>query len=706
MITRPQKSERIDYLKNYYLTNSQMVLNRALVPWKCHKSRYLYTEGWIECKEASTLRLRRSMAEAYMLKNMKPVICDRELIVGQPDFSPFTEEEAEKFKEYDYLYYNIIPHQKGRADHVALDYEKLLSKGIEGVMAEIKEHLDSIDIYDGRAAENWEFYRCCLIELEGVLALAENYKSCALELAEKSMGKQKEEYLALAETLTQVPAKPARSFREALQSIQLFLYSLFGIYSIGRPDQYLYPYYKRDIEQGALTEYEAQELIDCLFLQYMNNMSAWAAASLMIGGRDKNGKAVENELTWHFLTAIEHTRIPDPNVGLCITPETSKELINYAAALIRTGHAQPQIWNNDGITESMLSRGYDKVAANLFTQSTCAELTPIGCSGVSITSPYINMLKIFLEAFYECDNTMDFEGIYGTFEKKFVDYCKDALLKENLYQLERKRNTTDPVRISAFISDCIGRGLSSDSGGAIYNDIEPDMLGMINVAESLNVINELVFKEKRVTVEELKEILRQDYAGNEELLAFIRNKVPHFGTDTADTNAIAKRVADTVIDTLGRFTTFRGANFVPGAFSYRDHEWNGEMTDASPDGRRKGDTLADGSSPVQGYDSKGPTASLSSTVSWEPMRFLGGISVNIKLSPEVSTENIVSLIEGYIARNGIQLQFNVVDTKTLRAAQKEPEKHGDLLVRIGGYSDYFTKIPKRLQEDVISRSQN
>jgi len=700
------KTERITFLKNYYLNNSQMVLNRDLVPWKCHKSLYLYVEGWVNNALAPTVRLRRSMAEAYMLKNMKPVICNKELIVGQPDFSPFEGDEQIQFEEYNKIYMEGMPPIKGRADHLALDYEKLLEKGIEGVIEEIKEKLDSVDVYDGRQAEKYEFYKCCLIELEGVLALAENYKNYAIKLADGASGEQKKEYLELADVLSRVPAKPATTFREALQSIHLFLYSLFGIYSVGRPDQYLYPYYEKDIKEGVMTEVQAQELIDCFYLQYMNNMSAWAAASFMIGGRDKSGKAVENRLTWHFLTAIEHTHIPDPNVGLCITNETSRELLQYACELIKAGYGQPQIWNNDGITKNMLARGYDKEAANWFTQSTCVEITPIACSGVSITSPYINMLNIFLEAFKKCNNTMTFDEIFASFEKEFENYLKDVLLQENLFQLERKRNTTDPVRISAFINDCIERGISNDAGGARYNDIEPNMLGMTNVIESFNVVKELIFNQQKLTVQEFIEMLNNNYEGYEDILAYIKNKVSHFGTDTKETNSIAKRVADTVINTLKKFTTFRGANFVPGAFSYRDHEGHGSYTQASPDGRRAGDVLADGSSPVQGYDNQGPTASLNSTTSWEPLRFLGGISVNVKISPSVSTEQVMALIDGYIRQNGIQLQFNVVDTKVLKDAQKNPDKYSDLLVRIGGYSDYFTKIPKRLQDDVIARSQN
>jgi len=700
------KTERISFLKNYYLNNSQMVLNRDLVPWKCHKSLYLYTEGWIKSVSAPTVRIRRSMAEAYMLKNMVPVICEKELIAGQPDFSPFTSEELPKYEEYSKLYKEGIPLIKGRADHLALDYEKLLEKGIKGVMEEIQEKLDAIDLYYGRTAENYEFYKCCLIELEGVLALAENYKNHALHLAEQAENEQKKEYLALAEVFDRVPAKPARTFREALQSIHLFLYSLFGIYSVGRPDQYLYSYYEKDLSNGTMTEAQAQELIDCFYLQYMNNMSAWAAASFMIGGRDRSGKTVENRLTWHFLTAIEHTHIPDPNVGLCITSETSKELLQYASEIIKAGHGQPQIWNNDGVTKIMLERGYAKETANWFTQSTCVEITPIACSGVSITSPYINMLNIFLEAFKKCDNTMTFEDIYASFENEFENYLKVVLLQENLFQLERKRNTTDPVRISAFINDCIERGLSNDGGGARYNDIEPNMLGMTNVIESFNVVKELIFNQQKLTVDEFNEILKNNYEGSEDVLAYIRNKIPHFGIDTRATNSLAKRVADTVVNTLNKFTTFRGANFVPGAFSYRDHEMHGGRTGASPDGRKAGNVLADGSSPVQGYDNQGPTLSLNSTTAWEPLRFLGGISVNVKISPNTSTEQIRALIEGYIKQNGMQLQFNVVDTEVLKDAQQNPDQYGNLLVRIGGYSDYFTKIPKRLQDDVIARSQN
>lgn len=697
------KRERISTLRSYYQTHSPMVLDRDLAPWKCHRSKLLYAQGWKASESAPTLRMRRSMAEAYMLERLQPVILPGELIVGQPDFHPFSPEEQ---AFWDTGYQDTIPPYRGRADHLAMDYTILLEKGVDGLLAQVQEKIDAMDLTDGRTVETYEFYRCCQIELQGLCTLADGYAAAARALAAESQGAQREEYASLAKCLEQVPRREARTFREALQSIHLFTYSLFGIYSAGRPDQYLYPYYTRDLERGIMTEEDAQELIDCFCLQYMNNMSAWAAASFMLGGRDGDGAPVENQLTWHFLAAIAHNHTPDPNVGFCVTPETSPEIMAYVVSLIKDGHGQPQIWNNDAVTASMLANGYDPKAANLFTNSTCVEVTPIGCSGVSITSPYVNMLKIFLEAFDRCTDAMDFDEIYDQYAAAFESYCREAALQENLWQLERRRNATDPARISVLIHDCLERGLSNESGGAVYNYIMPNMLGMTNVIESLNVIRRLVFQEKRLTVSQFQAALRANYEGYEDLRAYIIHKVEHFGTGGEETNRLAKRVADLVVDTFGKFTSYRGAAFIPGAFSYRDHEINGQATPASPDGRLAGTTLADGSSPVQGYDNLGPTLSLHATAAWQPSRFLGGISVNVKLNSQTPAQVIQELIDGYIRENGMQLQFNIVDRETLKKAQACPDQYQDLLVRIGGYSDYFVRIPKALQEDVIARAQN
>lgn len=696
-------SQRVQKLRRFYLENSPMVLNRDLVPWKCSHSARLYTQGYLENAAAPTLRLRRAEAERFMLEHTKPIIVPGELIVGQPDFSPFTEDEQAQEKSYQLLQ-GAIPAPRGRADHMALNYEKLLALGVEGLIHDIEKKRDALDPYDGSTAARYELYEGCLIELRGVLTLANHYAQQARCLAEKAAPSDKADYEALADVLDHVPAKPARSFREALQSVHFFLYNLYGIYSCGRPDQYLLPYYRRDIEKGLLSEESAQELIDCFCLQYMNNMSAWAAAGFMLGGRTPQGEPVENELTWHFLIAIGHTRTPDPNVGLCVTRQTSQALIDYAASLIQDGCGNPQIWNNDAVTASMLKNGYTPEHANYFTHSTCVEITPIGCSGVSITSPYINMLKIFTDMFMDCPDDIEFEELFNRYADAFDAYCRTAMLQENLWQLERGRNGTDPLRISPLIDDCMARGLSSDAGGAKYNMIEPNMLGMINVVECFNVLHELVYRDRQLTIAEFKAALADNYAHHDALHARIIHKVDHFGNGGAESSRLARRISDMVLDTFARHTTARGAKVVPGAFSYRDHEINGRYTMASPDGRLSGQTLADGSSPVQGYNRQGPTMTLLSTAAWESARFLGGTAINLKISKSAGTDVIRALILGFLETNSAELQFNVVSTETLLDAQKHPEQYGDLLVRIGGYSDYFTRIPEALQNDVISRS--
>ena len=701
-----KRSSRIGKLREYYLNNSPMSINKKLVCWKCHRSLMLYNEGWERSEiSADTVRLRRSAAEAYMLENTRPIIIPGELIVGQPDFSDFSDDEEKRYDEY-MKAEHIMPVKRGRADHFAPDYQLLLDVGINGMIKIAEDELNKIDVYDGSSVERYEYFLCCKTELEGLLKMCDSYARYAQELANNSEGNQKKEYTELYEVLKQVPANPARTFREALQSIHMFTWSLYGIYSYGKPDVYLLPYYKRDIENGVLTPEGAQELIDCFFLQSIPNMSSWAAEGLMLGGRDENGDIVENELTWHFLTAIEHTHIPDPNVGFCVTDETSDEILHYATKLITDGHCQPQIWNSDEVTRSMLRNGFDEKAANMFTLSTCVETTPIGCSGISVTSPYINLLQIFLDSFNKCDNSFDFERVFSCFEREMNEYFKKVILQENLWQLERGRNSTDPMRVSMLVHDCIKHGKSNDCGGAKYNTLEPNILGMQNTTESLNVIKRLVFDEKLLTIEEFQKILSSNYMGYENLLLKIRNKTPHFGTGDPQINALAKKVADSVLKAFEPMTTVRGAKVIPGAFSYRDHVINGRTTPASPDGRKSGDPLNDGSCPVQGYDNLGPTLSIASTVAWEPSRFLGGTSVNVKINKGVEPEKIAALIKGYLKTHGSQLQFNIVDTETLIEAQKNPDMYRDLIVRIGGYSDFFVTISKRMQDEIISRSAN
>jgi len=701
----PECTQRIRDLRAYYTEHAPVAVE-GIAPWKMHRTRLLYVRGWRENRNALTTLLRRAAAERYLLEHMEPIIDPGELLVGQPDLHPFNEEEQKEFELADMLFEEVIPPYRGRADHMALDYEKLLRVGVEGLIEEIRERDAALDLFVAEDLEKHEYYLGCLDELEGLLALQRNYAAKARAMAETADEPRKTELLEIAEMMDQVPAKPARTFREALESVHFYYATLFGIYSAGRPDYYLYPFYCRDKEAGVLTDEQAQELIDCFCLHYMTNMCSWAASGFEVGGQSRDGEPVENELTWMFLESIRHTRSADPSIGLAITEHTSEEILRFAAEILAEGHTHPALWNDKGIIDSMLKHGYDIRDARWWTHSTCVEITPIGKSGVSITSPYVNTLKVLLKAMDEADDTVSFEELVELFSKHMHEQMRADIIQENIWQIERARNGTDPLRCSCLVDDCLARGRSNDAGGAVYNFLEPNLLGLMNVTESLNVIHHLVYEEKRLTLSQFKKVLAENYENDEALRQYIINRVPHFGNNDAFSDALGKRVADIALDACACLRTYRGAEVVPGAFSYREHAIQGRTTPASPDGRKAFSPLTGGSDPVQGYDTSGPTASLLSTTGWQPPRFLGGTAVNLKLSKNTPDlpQVIVSLAKSYVQLGGSELQINIADADTLRDAQRNPEAHADLLVRIGGYSDFFVRIDKDMQDEIIRRT--
>jgi len=286
-MTEYKATPRIENLREAYL-NSEMAKNKLSYS-RSRRMSLLYKEGWNTYTDVKSPILRRAYADAYLLDHMKPVIVDGELIVGQPDFSPLTPEETEALSlPCD------MPGTPGRHDHMALDFEKLLRLGVNGTIEEIEAQNDPENV----------FYKGALAELRALLGLAERYAEAARE---KGM-------LDVADILTCVPANPAKTFREALQSIHFYSFALWGLYQAGRPDRYLYPYYKHDIENNLLTNEEAQELIDCFCLMYTAYITSSSSVGFMIGGVDPEGNPVENELTWMFLYSIGHTRTADPSI--------------------------------------------------------------------------------------------------------------------------------------------------------------------------------------------------------------------------------------------------------------------------------------------------------------------------------------------------------------------------------------------------------
>jgi len=690
--------------------------------YKCYRSgdRLItlgYLRGFEKNFNALTTRIRTSNAEAEELYESKPTIYDNELLLGHLYLPEYTEAEQ---AEYDRLCeaYRMSSHtlimRPPRKDHISLDYDKLLRVGVNGLRAEIKEKLDTLDLSapgvypDMEAIKKWEFYQCCLIELDAVSDLAKRYAEEALRLAEEKPEPRKSELIRLGKMLKKVPDEPAESFYEAVQSVQFFLSTLFGLYALGRPDRYLYPYYKKDIESGALTKEFAQELIDNFCLYVSDRVFSRAACGFIVGGKDEDGKLVENDLTYMFLTALDHLKLPDPNGALAVNRETSSELLEYCAEILSHGTTHPAFYNDDAITDSLVKYyGVAPADAVNYIHSTCAEISIIGKSK-SYTTPFSIDLPRHLFNTAEKQNFETFDELYDRYVELLKNNLGSSALKYSVRILEGARIGNEAMRICALIDDCIERGKSIYEGGERYMFEQPIFIGFATAVDSLIAIYELVYEQKKLSLGEFVKILSEDYSGNEPLRQFIINKLPHYGNDDPIVDSMAARLAESLQKIFGNDTVLWD-HMMPGTFSYINHAKSGEKMGATFDGRHAGTSYSDGCSPVQGRDINGPTAMILSLTSWDQSALLGGMVVNIKFGKENLSgrkkENFLTLVRAFMERGGIEMQVNVVDRATLEDAKIHPENHRDLIVRIGGYSDYFTRLSPVLQQEIIDRTE-
>ncbi len=705
---------RIVNLRELYLKSPVATEQRPQYYADSRWQSLYFLEGWYKFRNMDTTILRRAYAEAHIFDCSKPIINDYELIVGQLDFLPYTEEEQARFDKLNEMFI-MSPHisPRGRKDHMCLNYEKLLKLGVSGLIREIEAKMSHLVFDDpARIAENIEkeeFYEGCLVELKALLGLAVRYSSHAAKLAETTDKKRAEELMEISEILRRVPANPAQTFREALQSIHFYTYNLFGLYPAGRPDQYLLSFYKSDMETGRLTKDRAQELIDNFCMLYSTYIFSHLATSLMIGGKDKNGNQVENDLTYMFLTSIEHTKMADPSVGLCVNENTSEEILRYAINIISQGYTHPSLWNDNAITESFAKYGFDKEDAHNYINTTCGEITICGKSNMWTTCPYHSLVEPLIK-------TIKSEHVFNNLDDiidAFSDILKEQIIAGNKLmnrlQMERARYGAEQLLASCLIDDCITKGRSVGQSGAVYNQILPTFVGLANVVDSLAAIEDIVFKNKMFSLKEFLKILNSNYEGNEWLRQYIINKVPHYGNNNDFCDNIAVKISKIVEDSCKGIYTYRGTFIIPGMFSYNTHSSIGKSTQATPDGRQKGDSLSDGIGPVQGRDTNGPTSCILSVTKWEQPVFLGGTIYNLKigksLMTEHSIENIITLVKTYFTRGGVQIQINVIDAEVLRKAMEHPQQYADLLVRIGGYSDYFVKLNSHMQQEIISRTE-
>ena len=429
----------------------------------------------------------------------------------------------------------------------------------------------------------------------------------------------------------------------------------------------------------------------------------------MVGGKDRQGNVVENDITFMALDAAEIVKSGTGKIALAFGKDNSDKLLRRAIQVNASGATQPAIYNDDLITEGLIKIGLSPEDARYYCNTGCTEITPIGCSGVYPCAPYHNIAQSLILAMRENLDADSTKPILESFQKILRKEVQTQQLFINERQMERSRNGGELLRVSCLVDDCLARGKSIDEGGAKYNHVMPTFVGISNVVDSLMTIETLVFKEKKLTMRELMDVIDSNYAGKEDLRQYILNRIPHYGVNNKNVDKYAAMVSDAILGACAGITTYRNSFLVPGTFTYVENVTMGKVTQATPDGRLKGASLAASSSASAGREIKGPTAAMLSATSWNHLPYMGGIVVNMKFAPNQMSgeneDNVLTLIRTFIERKGMEIQLNCISNKTLLDAQENPENYKDLLVRVSGFSAYFTHLPKEVQQEVIERNE-
>ncbi len=521
-----------------------------------------------------------------------------------------------------------------------------------------------------------------------------------------------------------VPAGPAATFREAIQSVHFVTFCQCAgnqmlLFQLGRPDRYLLPYYRADVAAGRLSEDEAQELIDCLGIMLNEYTPRGLAVGFMVGGRDSSGLDASNELTALFVRSADHVRLAYPGIGLCWHRDLPRPLLDLACGILARGASHPALFNDETITRGLLRLGLPHRDACLYIHSTCVEITPVAISNVYVASPYHNLVQFLHEALGigpvvsgaggtpAAPSFPDYAALFARFRRLAADAIAAGVAQENAAMAGRAQAGGFPL-LSCFVNDCLARGRDIDAGGARVNWLEPSFVGLANLVDSLFAIRTLVFERRVLTLERLRAAMLADFAGHEDVRALVAG-LPKYGNDTPPVDAIAGEVTRFLLAECDRHRSFWGDAVVPGLFCWVMHGELGRRTAASADGRGSGSPLADGSGPAQGRELRGPTAMVRSVTSWDHAPMIGGIAVNMKLPPAADPADLVQpmagLLESFLSLGGFEAQVNVVSAETLRDAQAHPERHRDLVARIAGYSDYFVGLPGDIQEELVRRTE-
>ncbi|NBI18443.1 glycyl radical protein [Neglecta sp. X4] len=661
------------------------------------------------------------------------------------------------FPPHSKLYYDLgIIKSEGNITsgdaHCAVNYGGLLGLGLKDYARRAKEKLDALDLTDYKNIQKSYFYRAILIVAEAVKAFAKRYADLAAEIAAKTQDEaRKKELLEMSRILYKVPWEPAETFREAVQSLWLVhlvlqIESNGHSLSYGRMDQYLNPYYERDLAEGKITKEQAEELLCCLWLKTytINKIRSWSHTqfsagsplyqNVTVGGQTADGKDATNLLSWLIIRTVARCHLTQPNLTVRYHKNLPDDFLRECIQVVRCGFGMPAFNNDEIIIPSFIEKGVKPEDAYNYSAIGCVETAVPGkwgyrCTGMS----FLNFPKALLIAM---NNGVDpasgtklcqgighfkdftsFDQVLQCWDKVIREMCRQCTIIDATCDMVLEQDTAD-ILCSALTDDCIERGLNMKEGGAVYDFISDLQVGIANLADSLAAMKKVVFEDKAVSPAELWQALQADFEGPRyEEIRELLQAAPKYGNDDDYVDMLVVAAYNVYIDEMKKYHNTRygrgpiGGVYYAGTSSISANVPQGAGTLATPDGRKKGEPLAEGCSPSHAADKNGPTAVFKSVSKLPTKEITGGVLLNQKVTPQLlekeeSCQKLMLLLRTFFNRlQGYHVQFNVVSRETLLDAQAHPENHRDLIVRVAGYSAFFNVLSRKTQDDIIARTE-
>ncbi len=656
------------------------------------------------------LQLKRGHLAKAALESCSFAMDELELLAGRPAYGQEMSVSSDSLEKPLCEALKSLGPTPGQTGHCELDLSALFSKGISGMIADLK----------GREAdaEGKEALSSFALALEGLSAMIRNAAFCVESSMEDASPERKAELSETLDSCLRIASDPAQSFLDALQLLWFATMAVqFAGEAVlvvpGRIDRRLIGFYRKDIAAGSLTEAKALLLLESLYLLLNDYVPDGLATSIMVGGCGPDGEDATNELSYLCLEALRRSKLCYPTVGVCWNERTPGRLVDLAVDLVSKGYTTPAFFGDALIQRGLKSYGIPEAEACDYINSTCVEITPCGSSNVWVASPYFNLCKLLLDEIGEQaadgKSAISFDAFLERYFSRLSKKIEEAASDLNRNRELRARNGGKPLQ-SVFTRDCVGRARDIDRGGALCNWIECSFVGIANFADSLMVLKREVF-EGKLSLSDMKSLLDADFKGHEDLRLKLLNSCPKYGTSDSEVDSLASLAVERFSKECAKHRMLPDASpLIPGAFCWVMHERLGRECGATPDGRLAGFPFADGAGPAQGRERKGPTASVLSTSSWDHSRMMGGTALNMKFSSGLfqgghGAASLKSLLLAYLRRGGLEAQVNVVDRETLLKAKANPEEWRDLVVRIGGYTDYFARLSPQMQDEVLLRTE-